>query len=843
MRWLRGVVHARREQALRWTTFLAVVSLGVLIFSTGIAVGYEPETRAIDELDGSGVYAGEELRVNLSDSSVNYTTGETVYLVRFTDRPSFTIEETAPIENKTITSEISTDGLETGEQYAFANSTSPSAAGTDGEFSLLDSDFSASWDTDAATGETTSGTIDISSSRTGDYDLTISAEGLDYDDLAALFNDSATISEDRDRIPFERLGYEPAETTTDDVIEDGYITLTGWNTGSNELSANFSALQQAEGLPTAGEYTFEFVVTDTGTSDTSTIDIAERDEDASFSKSLYETAAGDIVTTTIDLQDTESVFIQITDENGFADVVYVDVDDPDKPITLEINTRVLGTDYRSIDGLGGAYDAENVDQLISAYHDGQSFNSNVSGASPFVGTAGTGSPPEFNGKPIFVNKTSTLTYQEYLTQSGYIESGNKRDMLQRPLQPTNYKIEIAGTANVGDKGVFAANKVGPTDRIGRAIIVLSKPTISNISIYQLPGGDASAIDGLSRLPQEKTPASSISHGDRIVVRVGLTGIFGAIAAGGPNQVVDPDRIGESFDTELLSTLAESDNGFEFSIEEINEIGNQKPTAVRLSSDDDATYGVADYSNKSLYLVIDTQSSTAFSKELESEQSEFKIRVAYDANRTDERYRFKEGNPLEGPFSFEGDKANHPYLPAGEKQWETEVFSVGPPRLLYNNAFDDEVHVLKKPETSLNGTTNLRTGTEARAEIVSETNPSNVVVADINIDDENFTTEPFNGSKFANGSAVTIRHVVEGKNIDAERGRIVSEYGGYNDIESLPAERSGSSATESITGSSTSDPDSSGNRGSGNQRNIGVTHLIAVALLSFISGTMIGTKFN
>jgi len=77
----------------RYAIFLIVVGMVVLTITTGSAVGYEPETRSIDELDGSGVYAGEELSVNLSDSPVTFTAGETAYLIRFTDRPSFTIEE------------------------------------------------------------------------------------------------------------------------------------------------------------------------------------------------------------------------------------------------------------------------------------------------------------------------------------------------------------------------------------------------------------------------------------------------------------------------------------------------------------------------------------------------------------------------------------------------------------------------------------------------------------------------------------------------------------------------------------------------------------------------------
>jgi|GEM_PF-5226987 len=834
----------------RYAIFLIVVGMVVLTITTGSAVGYEPETRSIDELDGSGVYAGEELSVNLSDSPVTFTAGETAYLIRFTDRPSFTVEETARIEDGGIVSGIDTDGLSTGENYAFANSTASRSAGTDGEFSLLASDFSANWNTDSVTGETSDGTVEISSSRSSDYGLTISAEGLEYEELEAVFRGGATVTEDPDEIPFERLGYEPAETTVEDVISDGYITVTDWNSGSDELRGNFSALKQTEGLPRPGEYNFEFVVTDTGQQDTSTVDIAERNEDASLNQSLYEIAAGDIVTAKIDLKDTEEAFIQISDESGFADVVYVDIDDPDKPITLQVNTRVLGTDYRSIAGLGGAYEAENVDRFVSAYHDGQTVHANLRGASPFVGTDGIGSPPEINGKPIFTDNAERLTYQQYLTRSGYIESGNKTTMLERPLQPTNYQIEVAGIANVGEEGVFDADQGGPTDRIERSTIVLETPSVSNISVYQLSGGDASDVNNIVDVPTANATVNNISHGDRIVVQVDLTGIFGAIAAGGPNHDIDTERIGGSFDTELLTELIKTQNGFEFSIEEVERIGNTEPTAVVLDSGSDSTYAVSDYSNERVFLVIDTEATSAFNKDLPSEQTLFTINAKYDANITEERYRFKDRSPLGGPFSSERENANHPYLPVGEERQDTQPFTLGPPRLSYNNEFDDEVRVLHNSQVSLNGTTNIRAGTEGRLEIVSENDPSNVAVVDLNIRNERFTTEPFNGSEFAQRAPVTIRHVVEGRDIDPTRGRIVSEYGNYNELNNLGAERPESGATESVTGGSTEEPSSVSSRTDQSQGtnptdgdNIGLVHLLAVALFSFIGGTMLGVKIK
>lgn len=828
----------------RYVLFLFILVSLIIATSTGSVAGYETDTRPIDDLDGSAVYTGEELRVNLTDSTLNLTAGETVYLVRYTDRPSFTVEETATVDERGIVSGISTDELSTGDQYAFSSSASSSTAVTDGEFSLLDSDFSAAWDTEAATGETTDGVIEISSARAGDFDLTISADGLEYEQLEPLFNDSATVVESRESIPFEELGYEPEDTTAEEVIDDGYITVTDWNSNSDELNANFSALSASEGLPSAGEYSFEFVVTDTGKRDTNSIEIAERNEDASLDKSLYETAAGDLVTAEIELKDTEEAFVQIRDRTGFADVVYINIDDPDKPVELQLNTRLLGTDHRSIDGLGGAYEAENVDRLVSAYHDGQSNHLDIKGSSPFAGTDGIGSPPEIDGTPIFVDGQESLTYQEYLKQSGYLESGKKSDMLQRPLQPTNYQIEIAGIANVGEQGVFDADVGEPNDRIARSTMVFTEPTISNISVYQLSEGDASATHNIAGLTGTRSPANNISNGDRIAVRVEMTGIFGAIAAGGPDRAADTDRIDESFDTELLAELSASNNGFDFVIESVQEVGNQKPSSVNFGSDSDATYALSDYANRSLFVVINTKSANALTKDQPSEETNFNIKAKYDSNITDERYRFENNTPLEGAFSSEQRKANHPYLPVDEERRITRTFSLGPPKLSYNNMFKDEVHILNAPKTYLEGDTNIRAGTEAHIELISRNDPSNVVVTDLNINSGSFATEPFNTSKFSEGSAVAVRPRIENKNVPATTGRVVEQFGEYDEISNLTASNSDSRTVESIPGEAAEDVDSGVDTVDETaDNNHKIIHLVVVALLSFVVGTTVGVKIK
>lgn len=836
------------SNAVQHSLILLAAGMTVFMLFTGTAVGYEPDTRSINELDGGGVYQGEELRVDLSNSTFNSTADQTIYLVRYTDRPSFSIEKKFSVEKNSIISDISTNELQPGESYTFTNSTSQGDAITDGEFSLLDSDFSAAWDTEDATGQADNVVVDISSSRPGDFDLTISAEGMEYEDLRALFTNSATVTESPDEIPFEKLGYDPADTTAEEVIDDDYITITDWNSGSDELNANFSSLSQTEGLPSPGEYNFEFVVTDTAKTSTSTIEIDERDEDASFDKQLYQTAAGDIIETQIELQDTEEAFIQISDDRAFADVVYVKIDDPDKPIELQVNTRLLGTNH-SIEGLGGVYEAENVDRLVSAYHDGQSLSLDMKGSSPFVGTDGIGSPPEINQMPIFANDRDGVTYSEYLTQSGFTESQDKTDMLERPLQPTSYQIEVAGIANVGEEGVFDADEGEPNDRIAQSTVALVEPAISNISVYQLSNGDADSVDNINKVIQSKSPTDEISNGDRIAIRVDITGVFGAIAAGGPARNIDMDRIDESFDTTLLTELSELNNGFDFSAEAVQGTDNQKPSIISFDSDSDATYGVADYSSKSVFLIADTQSSDVFSDDQPSEQTEFNIEAKYDANRTDEKYTFENGNPAEGAFSSEQDDPNFPYLPVGEERHEANSFNLGPAELRYSNVFDKEVHI-KQTQTYLEGNTNLRSGTEARMRIVSEKDRSEVIITDLKITNGEFTTEVFNGSKFEKGAPVVIKPVVSSKRLDEKRGRVVDEFGEYDEIDTQVDDSAGTGTTESVVSGITDDPDSSASNTREsqdstrqNKSNIGAIHLIAVALLSFITGTMVGVKFK
>ena len=836
------------SNAVQYILILIAAGMAVFMLFSGTAVGYEPDTRPIDELDGSGVYQGEELRVDLSSSALNATADRTIYLVRYTDRPSFSVEKTVSIGEKSITSDISTDELQPGEQYTFANSTSQTGAITEGEFSLLDSDFSATWDTEDATGQTNNGVVDISSSRPGDFGLTISAEGMEYEELRALFTDSVTVTEDPDQIPFEKLGYDPADTTAEEVISDDYITVTDWNSGSDELNANFSSLSQKEGLPRPGEYEFEFVVTDTAKTSTSTIEIDERNEDASFDKQLYETAAGDVIETEIELQDTEQAFIQISDGRAFADVVYVEIDDPDKPLELQINTRLLGTNP-SIQGLGGAYDAENVDRLVSAYHDGQSLSLDMEGSSPFVGTNGRGSPPEIDGRPIFANDRSRVTYSEYLTQSEFTESQDKTDMLERPLQPTSYQIEVAGMANVGEEGVFDADEGEPNDRIAQSTVVLVEPAISNISVYQLPSGDASSVDNVNKLINSQPPTGNISNGDRIAIRIDITGIFGAIAASGSDQDIDMERINDPFDTTLLTELSELNNGFDLSAEAVQGIGNQEPSTINFNSDSDTTYGVADYSNKSVFLIVDTQSSDAFTNGQPSEQTEFNIEVKYDANKTDKKYTFKNENPAEGAFSTEQENVNFPYLPIGEEHREINSFNVGPPELQYSNVFDNEVHI-KQTQTYLEGSTNLRSDTEARLRIVSEKDRSEVVITDLKINNGEFITEVFNGGNFEKGSPVIIKPIVSSKRLDERRGRIVDEFGEYDEIDTQVGDSAETGTTESVVSDTVDDSDSSTSNIRESQdstkqdkSSIGTIHLIAVALLSFITGTMVGVKIK
>jgi len=372
--------------------FLAAIMVtsvvGVSVAFAGASTAVVPTELDANDLDGTLVYQGQEFNVTGLDN-VDFNAGDDAYLARADDLESneFSVIDPYEIEAGTggnFIDSIETDDLEPGESYVIVNQTSQNSdAVYAGNFSLTEQRFDVEWDEDSVTEDDNDVEIELDTQRTGDYNITVSADGMSYDELEALFTgftdgadtiepagDALNVGDDADHIPVDRLGFDRDDDDFDDIKDDGFLTLnlsssSSWN-ADDVLIANFTNLDNVEGLPDDGEYEFEFIVTDTTATASDSIVISEDGQDGEFSQGVYQGTAGDLVEFTIELEDTDEAWIQIGDEDaGFLDVIYVKDDDDSGEVTFKMNTRLAGTNVST----GDVYYSDDDDIVASAVHD------------------------------------------------------------------------------------------------------------------------------------------------------------------------------------------------------------------------------------------------------------------------------------------------------------------------------------------------------------------------------------------------------------------------------------------------------------------------------------------
>jgi len=153
---------------------------------------------------------------------------------------------------------FATDDLETSETYSFVN-----ASGDEiDNIQITANRFSADWNDDSVDnqGETTT-SVELDANR-GTYDVHVTAEGLDNDDLDDIFGGNSEAFQTEDGILLES-------------VSDG------------DFDADFDDID-------AGDYEFEFDMTDTVADASSTITVEDgEDADVEFVEDTVDVAQGD----------------------------------------------------------------------------------------------------------------------------------------------------------------------------------------------------------------------------------------------------------------------------------------------------------------------------------------------------------------------------------------------------------------------------------------------------------------------------------------------------------------------------------------------------------------------
>ena len=775
---------------------VAIMVLSVVAMSTafvGGAAAVEPQNQNdFGNIEGELVYEGQIFNVSGADigpDNIDISSENTMYLVEVTDvengevASARTVGSAISVEDDSF--ELDLSGLEAG-QYAVSN-----RSGSSGSFSLpFDvqvQEIDADWDDNTVTEDDDEAEIDIDLGRNDNvasYNLTVWADGADdFDDemIEQLFTDAnvelnGTVTNE-DFLPLRTLDdvygidVDPDDrdvTGGDNLAElqdEGIVTFelneSALPNRIDELNlvADFSNLDDEGNFPDAGEYEFTFLITDTGAADTASVNISESDSDASFSAGTYEAVAGDIAEFEFELEDTDEAWIQIGDaDSDFVDILYVDVDDEDEPVEVKVNTRLLGTSQ----GLDAdqVYDVENADDFESAYHD-----------------MGVTAP---DNADLFEDDGDILAdFDAYVDALGIADQAN--ESLTRPLQPTTYELQIAGTDV--DDALFDADAGDgeANDLLDSAVLELVSPSIGDITIHTAPEENADDADEISELVSAATVRDEIAHEDRLIVQVEATGIYGALVAGAENDNVsnvDFDRLEEGFSSQILHNLTETTNeSINFEITGDARTGNQDPIEVDLENGDDRdSYVLIDNEGGQFFVVVNTGSDTAFANgDAPDSDVSFTAMLEYDADNDDDRYEF-EGDENPDPFSAASGAENYPYLLVGDVLSSSAEFDLVEPDVSFDNLnADDEIQAENIEDAAITGTTNIAPGSDAELRVSSTDASTSFRIGqgvEINEDGEISAMFDFSGQEV--GDEFDTRFRASGSTIDTVSSVIVAE---------------------------------------------------------------------
>ena len=264
------------------TTQSATIEMTQLAIGSDVPMQVSPPAVERDGADATlrsnGLYwAGQELAVAIPDS---VSDADTIELRRYSSddaRAGSLVREIGVDDNRSL--EIPTSGLDgmyvlvpAGDRsQAFSVGSDGVATGLvdprDARFEVVKQSLRVEWGQDRITTGDDDVSLDIRSNRAR-YNLKVSADGLDYDDLESLFRSGGAADNPdpyADRQPF----------AVDGIVHDAYadddeLVIRGLRDDS--LTADFTQID-------AGSYIFTFEVTDTGVTSGAPVGDEEMNED------------------------------------------------------------------------------------------------------------------------------------------------------------------------------------------------------------------------------------------------------------------------------------------------------------------------------------------------------------------------------------------------------------------------------------------------------------------------------------------------------------------------------------------------------------------------------------
>lgn len=470
---------------------------------------------------------------------------------------------------------------------------------------------------------------------------------------------------------------------------------------------------------------------------------------ADIDQEVYESPAGDFVEISVELNELDEAYLLIggdaipgsTGLQNYFDILYLEGD-----TSFIINTRLVGTDRPTED----VY--MTTDGSLSSYAHGESDGANTDVADT----------SEFQDVRFVTPGGSTVatSLAEFRDEIGITG-------LPRPLQPSRYRL-VAGadpTIELHDDGVPR-----PRQAVARSNLILAKPSLEGIEQATLPAASANkvtftdeepmGIDNLGHLLGEGTDRETIVLGDRILLTVDATGMYGALLDGArASTVLFSDDEPDGIHPDELNTLLTRPEGISLTITQTNPGKNQDPIEFSL---DNANEGdvflipettVADDppTIERFHLVIDTRGIAPFTRELEGGE-EFRIEFSYESP-DGEQYRFPQtdSGQKSPPFNPDGSPTtggieHFPYFDSADTSTSVvTAIEFEAPAITYEQTTrDGDVLAVAQDGETIAGNTNFLPETPVSIQIVAEEDQDAPIITLEHIDiaaDGSFSISP------------------------------------------------------------------------------------------------------
>mgnify|MGYP006273921623 CR=1 FL=1 len=438
--------------------------------------------------------------------------------------------------------------------------------------------------------------------------------------------------------------------------------------------------------------------------------------DGGFSRSTYTGVAGDPVEIRYTTDGPTYLLIggnRLSDTGesvGFVDVVKIS-----GTSETTINTRTIGTDASNVESCG--LESTSCD-LTFVDEDGEPIANGLDNLSEFSGATGAGG-------------------------------------LARPLVPHRYRLAITnGTFVVDDSGI-----VTPTEVADQADLVLEKPSFRDdvevfTSIDPAALDDDAESESLDALRENGLDRTAVTKGNRIVLGLEATGVWGALSHFAAERGAGPMEAGQPIDHRVLDDLLEEESGVSLRVRQTNPGLNEPRSVLDLSraDSDDVSFIPAEATELEtpdapgrFYLVIDTSDGDHFTEDPEP-GDEFAVEFALDGTEG-ERYAFADGT--EPPGAFNATSATDDDVSQQFPYWETAdgtaraeaSFTVRERFLRYDHVTDDGDLLVEADEGRVTGTTSLLPVREMSATFVNDAGDAPFrTESPLEISDGNFTID-------------------------------------------------------------------------------------------------------